>query len=150
MMRRTISVHWLLLAAVLCLAACATAPVTALNYRCVLPKTTVIDVDPDLATAFAGGIAAGAKLQVLSQTRLKGRVTEDVTYIVSLKSSAADGVFVNVLFNQPYRTMALTISGDVQNPEAGVIAQKAVKVFSTMFPGSTLAPFAGNQALFGP
>ncbi len=133
-----------------CLGGCATPAPTVLNYRCVLPKIAVIDVDPDLATAFASGIAASAKLQVLSQTRLKGKVADDVTYIVSLKSSAADGVFVNVLFNQPYRTIALTISGDIGNPQAAVIGQKAVSFFSAMFPGSTLAPFSGNQALFGP
>jgi len=131
------------------LGACA-APPTDINYRCVLPKTASVDADPDLATVFANQLAASARLQVLSQTRLKGKVSNDVTYIVSLKSAAADRVFVNVLFNQPFRTVAVTIAGDVGNPEASLIAQKAVKVFSAMFPGSILAPFSGNQALFGP
>jgi hypothetical protein len=132
-----------------CLGACASPP-TEINYRCVLPRTASIAADPDLATAFANELAASARLQVLSQTRLKGKVSEDVTYIVSLKSSAAEKVFVNVLFNQPFRTVAVTIAGDIRNPEASLIAQRAVKVFSAMFPGSDLAPFSGNQALFGP
>jgi len=131
------------------LGGCA-APTTEINYRCVLPKIASADADPDLASVFASELAASARLQVLSQTRLKGKVSKDITFIVSMKSSAAAGVFVNVLFNQPYRTVAVTIAGDIRNPEAGVIIQKAVKVFSAMFPGSNLVPFSGNQALFGP
>jgi hypothetical protein len=132
-----------------CVGGCV-APSTEINFRCVLPKTVAVDTDPDIATAFANELAAKARLEVLSQTRLKGMVPIDVTYIVSLKSTAAPGVFVNVLFNHPYRTVALTISGNIQNPEAEVISQKAATVFTAMFPGSRLAPFSGNQALFGP
>jgi starvation-inducible outer membrane lipoprotein len=149
MMIRTTNTLSVILLLAVCLGGCA-APPTDINYRCVLPGTSSIGADPDLATAFANELAASARLQVLSQTRLKGKVSNDVTYIVSLKSSAAAVVFVNVLFNQPYRTVAVTIAGDIQNPEASLIAQKAVKVFSGMFPGSKLAPFSGNQALFGP
>jgi hypothetical protein len=148
MTRATNTLPVVLLLAV-CLCGCATPP-TDINYRCVLPKTASVGADPDLATAFANELAASARLKVLSQTRLKGKVSNDVTYIVSLKSSASPGVFVNVLFNQPYRTVAVTIAGDIQNPEAGLVAQRAVKVFSAMFPGSRLAPFSGNQSLFGP
>jgi hypothetical protein len=147
-MRSTNTLPVILLLAV-CLGGCA-APPSDINYRCVLPRTASVEGDPEIATVFANELAASARLQVLSQTRLKGKVSNDVTYIVSLKSSAASGVFVNVLFNQPYRTVAVTVAGDVQNPEAGLIMQKAVKVFSGMFPGSKLTPFSGNQALFGP
>ncbi len=148
-MRKTTNPLPLIFLLAFCLGGCVT-PASETNFRCVLPKTAPVDTDPDIATVFANELAAKAGLQVLSQTRLKGMVPIDVTYIVSLKSTAAAGVFVNVLFNRPYRTVALTISGDVHNPEAGVIAQRAAKVFSAMFPGSSLAPFSGNQALFGP
>jgi hypothetical protein len=149
MTRRPKGVLTLLVLLALWVGACAVTP-TEIKYRCILPKTAAIDADPDLGTVFANAIAAKAKLEFLNQTRLKGMVANDVTYIVSLRSSSAQGVFVNVLFNRPYRTMALTISGDVGNPEAGLIAQRSIKVFATLFPGSTLAPFSGNQALFGP
>jgi len=149
MKRRSLSALPLVVVSAFVLGGCATPP-TEINYRCILAKTASIAADPDLATVFSGELAAGARLQFLGQTRLKGKISNDVTYIVSLKSSAATGVFVNVAFNQPYRTLAVTIAGDIRNPEAGVIAQKAVTVFSAMFPGSSLAPFSGNQALFGP
>ncbi|HMD61360.1 MAG TPA: hypothetical protein VKG78_08010 [Opitutaceae bacterium] len=152
MSRKTDALSLILLSAIW-LGGCASPATDAgadLNYRCVLPKSVSVATDPDPATAFAGELAAGARLQLLNQTRVKGKTSDDVTYIVSLKSSSADGVFVNVVFNQPYRTVAVTISGDVRNPEAGAIAKRAQAAFSAMFPGSSLAPFSGNQALFGP
>src|ERR1039457_586618 len=127
-MRRTTGALPLIILLAFCLGGCASPP-TDINYRCILPKTASVDAEPDLATAFANELAASARLQVLSQTRLKGKISSDVTYIVSLKSSAADRVFVNVLFNQPFRTVAVTVAGDIWNPEASLIAQKAVKVF---------------------
>lgn len=133
-----------------CLGGCVAPQPTEINYRCVLPRSASIGDDSELAAAFAGQVAASARLELLSQTRLKGKASNDVTYIVSLKSSAANRVFVNVLFNEPYRTVAVTISGDVHNPEATAIARDSAKVFSAMFPGLVLAPFSGNQALFGP
>ncbi len=131
------------------LAGCATPPVE-IDYRCVFPDNVAFDIARDLSVLFAGDIALKANLQVLSQTRQTGKTLNDVTYIVALKSKASDKVFVNVLFNRPHRTMALTITGDIHDPEANAIAQKAVEVFSRLFPGSALAPFAGNQGLFGP
>ncbi len=129
---------------------CAAPQPTEINFRCVVPKVFTIAPGTDIAIALASRLTAAARLEVLSQTRLKGKASNDVTYIVSLRSSAASGVFVNLLFNEPYRTVAMTISGDVRNPEATRIAQEAARVFSLMVPGSVLAPFSGNQALFGP
>jgi len=129
---------------------CTAPQPTEINYRRVVPKVFTIAPGTDVAIAFASRLTAAARLEVLSQTRLKGKASNDVTYIVSLRSSAASGVFVNILFNEPYRTVAMTISGDVANPEATRIAQESAKVFSLMVPGSVLAPFSGNQALFGP
>jgi len=132
------------------LGGCAAPAPAELKFRCVLPKMALVGVDPDLAAAFASRLAAGARLQVLSQTRFKGKASNDVTYIVSLRSAPAATVFVNIAYNEPYRTVALTISGDVRNPEATRIAQESARAFSALFPGSALAPFSGDQALFGP
>jgi hypothetical protein len=148
-MRGTIRPLALILLLAGLLAGCATPPVE-LKYRCVLPNNLTFDIARDLAGLFATEIASKAHLQVLNQTRLTGKTPNDVTNIVSLKSTADDKVFVNVLFNRPYRTIAMTISGDIRDPEANLIAQRAIDAFSKLFPGSNLAPFAGNQALFGP
>jgi hypothetical protein len=131
------------------LAGCATRPIE-IDYRCVFPDNVAFDIARDLSVLFAEDIALKANLQVLSQTRQTGKSLTDVTYIVALKSKVSEKVFVNVLFNRPHRTMALTITGDIRDPEANAIAQKAVDAFSRLFPGSVLAPFAGNQGLFGP
>ena len=137
-----------ILGAVLLGGCAAPAQPAELKFRCVLPKAALAAVESDLATVFASRLAEASGLNVLSQTRQTGKSSSDVTYIVSLRS--AKGVFVNILFNVPYRTVALTLSGDVQSPEAAKVAREASQVFSAVFPGSTLAPFSGNQALFGP
>jgi hypothetical protein len=148
-MRRTTSPLSLAFLLAAFLAGCATQPVVELDYRCVLPNNVSFDVTRDLAGLFSEEIVAKANLQLLSQTRQTGKTSGDVTYIVSLKSKVAENVFVNVLFNRPSRTIAVTILGDIRNPEANVIAQRAIKAFSTVFPGSNLVPSSGNQALFG-
>lgn len=132
------------------LGGCAAPQPTSINYRCVLPNTLAFDFASDLATLFGNEIAAKAHLQVLNQTRLKGNAANDVTYMISMKSTNVDGLFVTVLFNRPYRTIAVTITGDIKNPEANLVAQEAVRSFSRMFRGSELTLFTGNQALFGP
>ena len=131
------------------LAGCATPPLE-IDYRCVFPDVVAFDIARDLSALFAEDIALKANLQVLNQTRQTGKTVSDVTYIVALKSKVSEKVFVNVLFNRLHRTMVLTITGDIHDPEANVIAQKAVDAFSRLFPGSTLALFAGNQGLFAP
>lgn len=139
-----------MLALAVVLGGCAAPQPTEIDYRCVLPNTLAFDFASDLATLFGNAIAEKAHLQILNTTRLKGSAANDVTYIVSLKSTNVEGLFVNVLFNRPYRTIAVTISGDIRNPEANLIAEDAVKSFSEVFPGSKLTLFSGNQALFGP
>ena len=149
-MPKTTSALPIMLMFAACVGGCVAPQPTEVNYRCVLPRIFAIEADTELAEAFASRLAAAARLEVLSQTRLKGRASNDVTHIVSLRSSAANGVFVNVLFNVPYRTVAMTISGDVRNPEVERIVRESARVFAAMIPGSVLTPFSGNQALFGP
>jgi hypothetical protein len=126
---------------------CAT-PAVEIDYRCVFPNTVLFDVTRDLSVVFADEIAHQAHLQVLSHTRQTGKSVDDVTYIVSLKSTVSEKVLVNVLFNKPNRTMVLSISGDIHDPEATLIAQKAIEAFPRLFPGAALAPFKGGHGLF--
>ncbi|HEY1765610.1 MAG TPA: hypothetical protein VGF85_11850 [Opitutaceae bacterium] len=130
-------------------AGCAT-PVVEIDYRCVFPNKALFDLTQDLSLVFADAIAHQANLQVLNQTRQTGMSPTDVTYIVSLRSKAAQDVFVNVLFNKPTRTVVLSISGNIRDPEATSIGQKANEVFSKLFPGTHLDLVQGKQNLFGP
>jgi hypothetical protein len=146
-MRRTINSLAIILLPALFLAGCATPPPVELDYRCVLANNASFDVARDFSGLVSAEIASKAHLQILSQTRVTGKTSNDVSYIVSLKSTVADKVFVSLLFNQPHRTIALTILGDVRDPEASLIAQRAMKAFSEMFPGSRLVPVSGNEAM---
>ena len=131
------------------LGGCAAPRPAELKFRCVLPKAAVVVAESELASAFANRLAAACRLDVLSQTRQTGRTSADITYIVGLRSAVVSSVYVNVLFNVPSRTVAVTISGEIRHPEASRIVREASRVFSVVFPGSALAPYSGDQALFG-
>lgn len=131
------------------LAGCAT-PVVEIDYRCVFPNNALFDLTQDLSMVFADAIAHQADLQILNQTRQTGRSPGDVTYIVSLKSKSPEDVFVNVLFNKPSRTVVLSISGNIQDPQANAISRKANEAFSKLFPGAQLTLVQNKQRLFGP
>jgi hypothetical protein len=119
-----------------------------LSYRCDL-SGTAIDVNRDLATRLADQLAAEEKLQVEGHTPITG-TSFDANYIVELRSSLSENISVSILCNEPQKIVAVTIRGNVRDPEASAIGQKAAEVFSRICPGSTLAPFVAREGIMGP
>lgn len=126
---------------------CAWPALREINYDGQLP----VSGNVALAKQFAADLAAETGLQITGifpQPSLR----RGESSLVFLSSKPASNAHIGVVItaSEPENTFGITVRGDIERPEAQVIAQKAVDLFKKKYPGSQLTLFTRHSGPLGP
>jgi hypothetical protein len=120
-----------------------------LSYRCDLSGTG-IDASRQFGSNFGYRLAVNANLECIDETPVTGIRSKDSVYIMEMRSKLDNGLKVTIFCGETANMFYVDIQGDVETPEAKLVAQKAMTLFSSTVPGKELSPFVLRHGWLGP
>ncbi len=120
-----------------------------LSYRCDLSGTG-IDVGRQFGSNFGYRLAANANLDYIDETPVTGIPSKDSVYMMEMRSKLDKDLKVTIFCGETANMLYIDIEGDVDTPEAKLVTQQAMKLFSSTVPGKELTPFVLRHGWLGP